>query len=94
MVYFRTQAVPHTYDVPVKEVSFLFKRFFKSNEPDDREALPAVGRSNAATGSRASSACDRVLARFSCLYASRDERLLLFEDGDGHLVAVDSSRLV
>ena len=33
-----------------------------------------------------------VPARFSLLYESRDKRLCLFEDADGHLTSVDSDR--
>lgn len=32
-------------------------------------------------------------ARFSLLYESRDRRLCLFEDADGHLTSVDADRL-
>ena len=35
-----------------------------------------------------------VQASFERLYESCDEKLVLFETRDGHLVAVDSSRLV
>lgn len=33
------------------------------------------------------------LARFAALYESRDGKLLLFEDEQGHLQAVDAKRL-
>ena len=33
-----------------------------------------------------------VPARFSLLYESRDKRLCLFEDAEGHLTSVDSDR--
>ncbi|MEG2629216.1 MAG: hypothetical protein RR997_06585, partial [Raoultibacter sp.] len=31
-------------------------------------------------------------AQFRNIYSSRDDRLCLFEDADGHLIAVDSSK--
>lgn len=31
---------------------------------------------------------------FECLYESVDKKLVLFETGDGHLVAVDASKLI
>ena len=34
------------------------------------------------------------LARITLLYESRDGRFCLFEDADGHLAAVDASKLV
>ena len=34
------------------------------------------------------------LARFTLLYESRDGRFCLFEDAEGHLAAVDASKLV
>lgn len=33
------------------------------------------------------------VARFSLLYESRDGRLCLFEDAEGHVTSVDSQRL-
>lgn len=35
---------------------------------------------------------ERSLSRFSVIYESRDGRLCLFEDAQGHVSAVDSSR--
>lgn len=35
-----------------------------------------------------------VQASFDRLYESRDEKLVLFETRDGHLVAIDSSKLI
>lgn len=72
----------------------LLKRLFKMDGFCGREVLPAAERLRETADNRSPRACGRMLARFSFLYASRDERLLLFEDGDGHLVAVDSSRLI
>ena len=69
----------------------LLKRLFKMDGFCGREVLPAAERLRETADNRSPRACGRMLARFSFLYASRDERLLLFEDGDGHLVAVDSS---
>lgn len=43
--------------------------------------------------------CDRLdtktaLSDIDCLYESKDEKLVLFETKEGHLVAVDASKLV
>lgn len=43
--------------------------------------------------------CDRVddkasLSDIDCLYESKDEKLAVFETKEGHLVAVDASKLV
>ena len=35
-----------------------------------------------------------VPARIACIYEGEDDRLCLFETHDGHLIAVDASRLV
>ena len=45
-------------------------------------------------GAAVGSAPSAEMARFSLLYESRDGRLCLFQDADGHLVAVDASKLV
>lgn len=35
-----------------------------------------------------------IQATFDRLYESRDEKLVLFETRDGHLVAIDASKLI
>ena len=50
--------------------------------PDDREPL------------RAHTGAKSALSEIECLYASKDEKLVLFETKEGHLVAVGASKLV
>ena len=52
-----------------------------------RDVPPATSDREAAEGRSV------VPARFSLLYESRDERLCVFEDAEGHLSAVDARRL-
>ena len=50
-------------------------------------------RKPSSEGRDAARAREGALARFSSLYESRDGRLMLFEDAQGHLQAVDAKRL-
>lgn len=67
--------------------------YVKIGEPLARDvAAPASAAASTPTAAPASQPDAAAPARFSLLYESRDRRLCLFEDADGHLTSVDSDR--